>query len=115
MNGYDLIARHYAAIADEDEQKREEYMRLASLYGMLASLTETDVCALVDSGAFNALISGYALLCMEHIGKERGYTEREAKALAKDMKEAMRALFESVSAGEVVRFITQTGGVENNV
>lgn len=101
MNGFIFMSQQYKGFAkrETDEQKKQEYERLSCMYDMLASVTSQDLFRMIDSGAFNQIIKGYALLAADYISQSRDHTKAEAKELA----EAMRFLFENVNAEDAAR------------
>lgn len=94
MNGYDLTADSYRVLKENGEMDGEKADRLIRLYEFLSGCEDNDILELVNSGAFNDVIRGYAELAARKAG-----IDGETRYL---IKQQMRWLFSEKTAGEVM-------------
>lgn len=59
MNGYELMAQSFQKLADRDEVTQEYADKKIRIYDFLSKCDKEDICAMVDSSAFNDVIRGY--------------------------------------------------------
>lgn len=94
MNGYTMMADSYRKLAEQGEIDKEAADKQIRIYNFLASCDNDDVCRMVDSSAFNDIISAFVKMAVRNadIGED---------ALEKVLVQ-LRWLFDEKSAREVL-------------
>lgn len=68
MNGYKLMAESYRKLSEAGKLSAEVANKEIRVFDFLAECDETDICRLINSGAFNDIIKGYVKACAEEAG-----------------------------------------------
>ena len=68
MNGYELMADSYRTAAGNGQIPADEAEQKAKIYDLLATFTDEDLYAMIDSTAFNDIIRAYCRLALEQAG-----------------------------------------------
>lgn len=92
MNGFKLMAESYRKAAGEEAE------RTASLYDFLGDCTESDICTLFDSTAFNEIAKSYMRLAVKHLTDNGTLNEEQGRAIRNEYSR----LFEDMTAKEIL-------------
>ena len=68
MNGYELTAQSYEALMKRDDPRidKEDCISKAKVYHTLASLSESEILEIFNSGAFNDVLKGYCKMALKN-------------------------------------------------
>lgn len=68
MNGYELIAKSYETLIKRDDPQidREACKSKIKVYRALASLSESEILEIFNSGAFNDVLNGYCRMALNN-------------------------------------------------
>lgn len=94
MNGFKIMANSYKLLVEQGEMTEEEAKRSIEIYEFLATCTQSDICQMIDSSAFNDIIRAF-------LKKALNGSELDEKSKDSVMNE-LRYLFDDVSAKEVL-------------
>ena len=98
MNGFEIIAENYRIFVKQGKLTEEQAKREIEIYDFLAKCDNTDLCRLVDSGAFNDIIKA---IIKATLSKARVSKKTEEKILSE-----VRYTFDEMTAMELYeRFI----------
>jgi len=100
MNTYKMFAESYRLLQEQGKMPKEEAERNIRVYEFLSECEREDLCCLVDSGAFNAVIRAYCEKAMQGAKVDR---ETRNKVLRE-----MGFLFDETNASEVCESVGET-------
>ncbi|MDF2950561.1 MAG: hypothetical protein K0S18_144 [Anaerocolumna sp.] len=70
MNGYELTAQSYEALMKRDNSNisKDDCESKIKVYRTLASLSESEIIEIFNSGAFNDVLKGYCKMALKNCG-----------------------------------------------
>lgn len=92
MNGFKLMAESYRKAAGEEAE------RIAKLYDFLGDCSESDICTLFDSTAFNEISKGYLRKAVKRLTDNGTLDDEQARAIRNEYSK----LFEDMTAEEIL-------------
>ncbi|MEE1154060.1 MAG: hypothetical protein UH241_02785 [Acutalibacteraceae bacterium] len=94
MNGFAIMADSYKSLVKRGEMTEEQAKRSIEIYEFLATCTQSDICQMIDSSAFNDIIRAFLTKAIKG-------AELDKKSKDRVMNE-LRYLFDDLSAKEVL-------------
>ena len=94
MNGFAIMADSYKSLVKRGEMTEEQAKRSIEIYEFLATCTQSDICQMIDSSAFNDIIRAFLTKAIKGAGLDKKSKDRVMNEL--------RYLFDDLSAAEVL-------------
>lgn len=95
MNGYTLMSNSYRKLMNEGKIDKEKAEKEIRIFDFLATCDRTDFCRMVDSSAFNDIISAYIEAAAENSG-----IDQKSQEMVKNQK---WGLFDQYSAEKILQ------------